>query len=193
MMRKPYKLSSRDPLDAPPPFNPQLVREMLAAAAIGPKGRVVETELSDREVAKLVGTLNQRRALFISAQEARAVAARRDRAMRLIAELRDVLPEIINGRQRTGDFFERNATRALQALCDAIASDLPERSLPPVTLSENIPGWKWCGKSLHEDAAPLIGCNAAFRFLALAIPLVSGEHPKAAAIATWIKQQRKAA
>jgi hypothetical protein len=189
---QPYRLAERSKLTPEPPFNAELVRKMLAEAMRGPKGRAAQ--IDEATINKLTNTLNARHALFVAAQGDRGRAARRARVVKLFAELRAALPEIIKDiEQQATDFFGRHNLIAARALHRAIGSDVVEKVLPPVALSDSIASWKWTGKTLYEDVAALIGSNAAVRFLSVAIPLVSGEHPKAGAIAVWIKQQRKAA
>jgi hypothetical protein len=188
-MKQPYRLSQRSKLGGPAPFDAKLVRELLAKAV---KGRAA-MEFDDHAVNKLTATLNARHALFVAAQGDRGRAARRAKVVKLFADLRATLPEIIADLEQATDFFGRHNLIAARALQRAIGSDVVEKVLPPVALSENVSGWQWCGRTLFEDVAPLIGSNAAVRFMESAIPLVSGEHPKASAIAVWIKQQRKAA
>lgn len=196
LKRQPYRLSARTPLTPEPPFNPEFTRELLLAAMYGLKRVQLDLRepFDDRTVNKLSATLNARHAMFVAAQEERAHAARCDRATVLIAELRGLLPIILANLERsTDDFFSRATKTAAGKLYEAIASDQVKTALPKMTLSENVSSWQWCGRSLYDDIAPLIGSNAAIRFLAAAIPLLSGEHPQAGAIATWIKQQKRAA
>jgi hypothetical protein len=188
-MKKPYRLNERSKLAPVSPFTPELTRRLLAKAV---KGRAA-MEFDDHAVNKLTATLNARAALFYAAQGDRGRAARRVKVISLFAQLRAALPEIIADLEQATDFFGRHNLIAARALERAIGSDVVERVLPPIALSENVSGWQWCGRTLFEDVAPLIGSNAAVRFMESAIPLVSGEHPKASAIAVWIKQQRKAA
>jgi hypothetical protein len=191
MQRQPYRLAERSKLTPEPPFNAELVRQMLVDAMRGP-GRAAQ--IDDKAVAKVAATLNARHQLFLAAQGDRGRAARRDRVVKLFADLRAALPEVIKDiEQQANDFFGRRNLIAANALHRAIGSDVVERVLPPVALSENVFGWQWCGRTLHEDVAALIGSNAAIRFLAAAIPMISGEHPTPAAIATWLRQRRKEA
>jgi hypothetical protein len=191
-LKKPYRLAERSKLVPEPPFTPASVCEMLLAAM---RGRAV-VRLDEQAVNRLTGTLNARHRIFLAAQEDRERAARRDRAVKLIAELRETLPAILADQQKSAadDFFVRATRSAATALCSIVLSDLVETALPPITLAETVANWQWCGRTLHEDAAALIGSNAAIRFLlASAIPLLSGERPTTGSIAAWLRQRKEAA
>ena len=142
----------------------------------------------------LCATLNQRHAWYFAAQEARSHKDRIDRAAELIAGLREVLPLIVKAveerRPKADDFFSRRAENAAKAMQAFLNSDIPATALGPVELPTNVSGWQWAAPSLYADIAPLIGSNAAVRFLTAAIPLLSGEKPKPAAIAIWLKQHK---
>jgi hypothetical protein len=114
--------------------------------------------------------------------------------MVLIGELRELLPLILADVERlTDDFFARRTKSAAKELREAIASDRVEVALPALTLSQTVSGWHWVAPSLFADLLPLLGSSASVRFLAAVIPLLSGEHPKAAAIEVWLRQRKVAA
>ena len=110
--------------------------------------------------------------------------------MRLIDELRGIMPEIVEDAEaesrKIDDFFSRKAERTAKAIYRAIfATELPRVDLP-----EMVRGWQWCARSLFEDIAPMIGSNAAVRFIAAAIPKLCGETPKAGSVQAWLKQKK---
>ena len=69
---------------------------MLAEALRGPKaGRASHPEPRDQDIKFLTATLNNRHAFYFSAQQARSIKERRDRAKALIDELRGIMPLIV--------------------------------------------------------------------------------------------------
>ncbi len=196
--RKPYRLAHRAALSPEPPFTATLVQRMIAEARRGPKaGRASpQPEPSDEAIKCFCSVLNARAMFFYAAQEARSIKDRRDHAKALIDELRQIMPAIIKDAEQQklkDDFFARNAFAAASALHEVLSSDVPRRAFLPVTLPENIYGWQWCAGSLFEDVRPLVGSNAAVRFLVAAIPRLSGESPKLSAVETWLKKQHQKA
>jgi hypothetical protein len=194
-MKRPYRLAARATLTPEPPFTPEIVKEMLAAAMVGPKGRSVKhVEPSADAISFLTGTLNHRHAYFHAAQVDRARKDRRDRTAKLIDELRQLMPEIVQDaeqqRLKLDDVCSRGIERAANAMHAFAFSDIPRTALPVIELPENVPGWQWAAPSLHADAAALIGANAAVRFLVAAIPKLTGETPKLSTVHTWLKKQR---
>jgi len=193
-MKRPYRLAARLPLSPEAPFTPEVVKEMLATAMIGPKGRTAKHVVPSTDaVSFLTGTLNHRHAFFFASQVDRVRKERRDRAAKLIDELRQVMPEIVQDaeeqRAKIDDIFSQSHERAAKAVYGFVASDIVTTALPPVELPSNIFGWQWVAPSLHVDVAAMIGSNAAARFLVAAIPKLSGETPKLSAVQTWLKKQ----
>jgi hypothetical protein len=86
------------------------------------------------------------------------------------------------------DVFSHGAFAAASALHELLSSDVPVRALPQVTVSAF--GWQWSAPSLAADLAP-IGKAASARFIAATTPLLTGESPKPAAVAMWLKQQAR--
>jgi hypothetical protein len=43
---------------------------------------------------------------------------------------------------------------------------------------DQVRGWQWVAPSLYQDLKPLLGANTAARFIALVVPLLTGEKPK---------------
>ncbi len=80
--------------------------------------------------------------------------------------------------------------RRLSELREAIASDRVEVALPALTLSRE-PKRRWQPVAPSLSLPICCRCSAAahirFCFLAAVIPLLSGEHPKAAAIEVWLR------
>ena len=87
-------------------------------------------------------------------------------------------------------FFHGAFSLAASALHEVLSSDVPIRALPQVTLPENVFGWQWCARSLFEDIRPLIGANAAMRFLTAATPFLSGERPSLPSVQAYLKQKQ---
>jgi hypothetical protein len=166
---------------------------MITQSMPGPKGRATRhAEPSDQEIKYLSAILNSRNQFFYSAQQERARKERRDRAAKLIDELRSIMPEIVRDAEeqtiKTDDFFTRKAERAAKAIC----RDIFTIALPPVELPDVVHGWQWCAQSLYADVAQIIGANATVRFMAAAIPKLSGETPKAGSVRAWLKTNGKA-
>jgi hypothetical protein len=197
--KKPYRLSARLLLSPEPPFTVEIVHDMLRAALIGPKGRATNkhAEPNADAVSFLTGTLNHRHAFFYGAQQDRARAERRDRALKVLADLRSLMGQVATDaeqqrqRAKVNDIFSQNHERAAKATSAFLHSDLFATALPPVQLPESVRGWQWCAPSLHADVAAMIGANAAARFLFAAIPKLTGESPKLASVQIWLKQQAK--
>lgn len=187
--KRPYRLAARAVLTPEPAFTVEAVRTMVAASMIGPKGRATRhKEPSDEEIKSLSAILNSRHQLFYCAQQDRARRERRDRAIRLIGELREIMPEIVKDaeeqRLKTDDFFSRKTDRAAKALC----RDIFTIALPHVEMPDSVSGWQWCARSLYVDVEQIIGANAAMRFIATAIPKLSGETPKSGSVRAWLKK-----
>ena len=140
--------------------------------------------------------LNCRHAMFFAAQEARARAERRDRAVAVLEELRQIAPQIeadAKAQQEHGrDVFARGAARTVQAaeaLRDFALGEIPGTALgPPVVLLANVFGSQWCAVSLHADIEPLLGAQASARFIALVAPMLCGEKPSAQTVETFLKK-----
>jgi hypothetical protein len=194
-MKRPYRLDARGLLTAEPPFTRDLVREMIAAAMPGPKGRTAGiSEPRSEEIKCLAMVLNSRHQFYYCAQQERSRKERRDRAAKLIGELRDILPKIVRdaedqSQRLKGDFFSANTERAAKKVCGLIASDTVTTALPPVELPDTVRGWQWAAPSLYADVEQIIGANAAGRFIVATIPLLTGEKPKLSAVATWLKKR----
>lgn len=194
---KPYRVAARTTLTPSPPFTLHMVTLMIERALRGPKkGQVSHSMPSADAIKYLTTTLNARHHFFYCAQQDRARKQRRDHVMKLIDELRAVVPAIAKDADDQlatlkGDFFARNTAVAAQALFDFITGDIPTIALPSVQLPENIFGWQWCGVSLFADVAALIGANAAARFVAEAVPLLTGEKTSAASVASQIKNMKR--
>ena len=91
--------------------------------------------------------------------------------MQLVSELRQLMPRIATeaeqARVRTNDeWFARQQAHATRELAELICSDVPERALPPVTLSDCIRDWRWCASTLFLDLKPVLGVNATVRCIA---------------------------
>lgn len=193
-MKRPYRLATRAVLSPEPPFSPEMVRALILDSLRGPKrGYAKHGEPSADEMMYLSSTLNNRHAFFYAAQRDRARKDRRDRAVELIDELREIVRKIAKDaeeqRSKADDFFSRNAERAAKAVCGFISSDVVASALPAVTLPENVFGWQWCASSLYADVEAMIGANAAVRFIVAAIPSLTGESPKLSAVTTWLRKR----
>ncbi|MGO9846051.1 MAG: hypothetical protein ACLPKT_05450 [Methylocella sp.] len=166
---------------------------MLTEAERGPKGRTPRRgEPSAEAIKYLSATLNTRHAFFFAVQQDRGRKDRRDRAKVLIDELQPLLIEIAAEAPKLNadEFFARRTERAAKGLCAFITSDIIEAALPPVDLPDNIHGWQWCAGSLFEDIRPLVGNNAAMRFLTAVIPHLSGERPSLPSVKARLKQKQ---
>ena len=102
--------------------------------------------------------------------------------MQLVRELRQLMPRIATeaeqARVRTNDeWFARQQAHATRELAELICSDVPERALPPVTLSDSIRDWRWCASTLFVDLKPVLGVNATVRCIASVLPVLCGESP----------------
>jgi hypothetical protein len=101
----------------------------------------------------------------------------------------DIVRDAEEQRQKADEFFSRKAEKAAKATHAFLSSDLLKAALPLVELPDQISSWKWVGPSLFADLKLVVGSNAAYRFLLLAIPLLTGERPRD--VRVWLQQQRK--
>jgi hypothetical protein len=96
-------------------------------------------DASAEAIERPCATLNQRHALFFAAQQDRARKQRRDRAMELINELRQLWPKIVAEQQTrkadADEFFSRRERGAAKAIYAVLNSDAAETALPPVERS----------------------------------------------------------
>jgi hypothetical protein len=207
--RAPYRLAARKTLTAEPAFTSALVLKLVDAALRGgalkrqPKLTKWAT-LSEAERAAMLdewaSILNHRRHEFFLSQQDRGRKDRRERAKALVAELQELLPELLGDsegqrdRFRERDPFANRSWQATRRLADwamfsaeFFESSVPHFALPPVDLPDNVRDWRWCGSTLLRDFEPLLGTNASCRFIADCIPLLSGETPSPASVERQLK------
>jgi hypothetical protein len=192
--KRPYRLAARTILGAAPPFTSELVRELLVKAQAGPKRgrRVKHPPPPDQAIKFLASVLNNRHALYFSAQESRLIKDRRDRAKALVDELRVIMPAIIKDAEQQlikNDPFSHGVFAAASALHEVLSSDVPVRALPEVTLPENIRSWEWAAPSLYVDIKQIIGPTAGLRALVAMIPALTGETPAFATVKAYLLKQ----
>ena len=113
--------------------------------------------------------------------------------MQLVSELRQLMPRIATeaeqARVRTNDeWFARQQAHATRELAELICSDVPERALPPVTLSDCIRDWRWCASTLFLDLKPVLGVNATVRCIASVLPVLCGESPALSTVRSYLKE-----
>jgi hypothetical protein len=206
-MKRPYRLAARKTLTAEPAFTSALVLKLVESALRAPKGKPKPNKWAtlrqaerDAMLAEWASILNHRHHEFFLSQQDRSRKDRREKAKALIAELRALVPEIVGDaedqrdRFREADPFSNRSLQAARRLGDwamfsaeFLDSSIPDFALPPVPLPANVSGWQWVGPTLLRDLEPWLGTNAACRFIAAAIPLMSGETPTAASVERQLK------
>jgi len=206
-MKRPYRLTARKTLTAEPVFTSALVLKLVESALRAPKGKPKPNKWAtlrqaerDAMLAEWASILNHRRHEFFLSQQDRGRKDRRERAKALVADMVALMPELVGDAEDQADRFKEAdpfANRSLQAArrlgdwarfsAEFLDSAIPDFALPPVDLPDNVAGWQWVGPTLLRDLAPWLGVNASCRFIAAAIPFISGESPSPASVERQLK------